>query len=640
MTATTTPETKSNIADWLLGTQTGRRVLRAYTATNTALYRRTGGRVRGHSGVPLLLLTVAGRKSGKEYTMPLGYTTDGDTFIIAASAGGSLKHPVWWLNLRDSGTGTVQIGRETFAVHAEEITEPAERERLWGKLVALEPNYARITTRTSPVIALRSVAPLSTQTRNAIEKFTGVSEVSMTATTAPNTKPTGAARLFGSEAGKRATRMFTTANTALYQRTSGRVGGHLGKAPVLLLTVTGRKSGKAYVTPLCYATDGDTIVIPASAGGSPKHPAWWLNLRAHPETSVQVGRETLAVRAEEITEPTERERLWEKLVAVYPGYESYAKATTRTIPVIALRPVAPPSTQTRAAIQTFTGTSGIKEREMFQYRGNTALITGASTGIGAAFARELAARGMSVVLVARSEDKLRTLADEIVRNTGVRAEVITADVSEAGAAREILRETEARGVRVHLLVNNAGFATHGAFETLDPERERAEVLTNVAGVVDMAHAFLPQMVGRGAGGVINVASTAAFQPLPYMAVYAASKAFVLSFSEALYEEYRTRGIRILALCPGATETPFFEVVGAEGSQFGTMDTPEHVVATGLQALERGKNYTIAGPNASNYLLAQTARFAPRWLVARIAAQLAKPREDHRGIPQAQEPEIA
>ncbi len=463
----------------------------------------------------------------------------------------------------------------------------------------------------------------------------------MTITTAPETKSTGAARIFETDAGKRAARAFMAANTALYRRTSGRVGGKLGAAPVLLLTVTGRKSGKEYVTPLCYATDGDTLIIPASAGGSPKHPAWWLNLRANGTATVEVGSETFAVQAEEITEPTERERQWRKLVAVYSGYAEYAKATTRTIPVIALRPVAPLSAQTRDAIWTFTGTPGTKEREMFDYRGNTALITGASTGIGAAFARELAARGMGVVLVARSEDTLRTLADDIVRDHGVRAEVIAADVSVAGAAREILRETERRDVRVHLLVNNAGFATNGPFESLDPERERAEVLTNVAGVVDMAHAFLPQMLARGGGGgIINVASTAAFQPLAYMAVYAASKAFVLSFSEALWAEYRTRGVRVLALCPGPTETPFFDVAGTDEAQFGAKDTAEHVVAVGLRALERGKNYTIAGPNAGNYLLAQTARFSPRWLTARIAGQIAKPRDTARGIPQAQGPEIA
>lgn len=461
-----------------------------------------------------------------------------------------------------------------------------------------------------------------------------------TSTTALETKPNVADRVFGTQIGRRAVRAFTAANTTLYRRTGGRVSGRLGVVPLLLLTVTGRKSGKHYTLPLGYQTDGDTIIIAASAGGAMKHPVWWLNLRASGAATVQVGGETFAVRAEEITEPAERERLWGKLVAVYSGYAAYARNTARRIPVIVLRPVAPLSAQTRQSIQTFSGTStGTKEREMFDYRGNTALITGASSGIGAAFARALAARGMSVVLVARSEDKLRALADEIVRDHGVRAEVIAADVSEAGAARDILRETEARGIRVHLLVNNAGFATYGPFETLAPERERAEVLTNVAGVVDMAHAFIPQMVARGGGGVINVASTAAFQPTPYSAVYGASKAFVLSFSDALWAEYRTRGIRVLALCPGATETPFFDVVGTNMG-FGAKDTPEHVVAVGLRAVERGKNYTIAGPNVSNYLLAQVTRFAPRGVVARIAGQMTKPREDRRGIPQAQGPEIA
>lgn len=471
----------------------------------------------------------------------------------------------------------------------------------------------------------------------------------MTVMRAPETNPTGAARIFASDAGRRAVRAFTATNTALYRRTGGRVGGRLGVVPLLLLTVTGRKSGREHTAPLGYATDGDALIVAASSGGAPKHPVWWLNLQASGTATVQVGREMFAVRAEEITEPAERERLWAKLVAVYPGYADYARATTRRIPVIALRPSVPWAERERAAVAAFTGTtsgtkSGTKEREMFEYRGNTALITGASSGIGAEFARALAARGMGVVLVARSEGKLRGLADELVRDHGIRAEVIAADVSEAGAAQEVLRETQARGIRVHLLVNNAGFGTHGPFETLDPERERAEVLTNVAGVVDMAHAFVPGMLARGSGGVINVASTAAFQPLAYMAVYAATKAFVLSFSEALWEEYRPRGLRVLALCPGATETPFFDVAQSAEAAFGKMDTPEHVVAVGLRALERGKNYAISGPNASNYLLAQVSRFAPRGITARIGGRVMRPRDAQReipqDIPQAQEPEIA
>jgi len=276
-----------------------------------------------------------------------------------------------------------------------------------------------------------------------------------------------------------------------------------------------------------------------------------------------------------------------------------------------------------------TADSQPKEHDViFDYRGGMALITGASSGIGEAFARELASRGMSVALVARSEDKLQTLAAALVRNHGIRAEVITADMSRSGAAQAVFAETQARDLRVHLLVNNAGFATYGPFDTLDPARDHEEVLVNVAAVVDMAHAFLPQMIARGAGGIINVASTAAFQPVPYMAVYGASKAFVLSFSEALWAENRARGVRVLALCPGNTATPFFGVVDASEPQVGPADTPEHVVVVALKGLERGRSSIISGPNAFNALLAQAPRFSPRPLVARIGERTFRPRTAH------------
>ncbi len=205
---------------------------------------------------------------------------------------------------------------------------------------------------------------------------------------------------------------------------------------------------------------------------------------------------------------------------------------------------------------------------MFAYRGKTALVTGASAGIGAEFARALAARGSDVILVARSQERLRALADELARDFGVRAEVIAADLTRADAARDLYAEAEVRGLTVDLLINNAGFGTHGPFETLAPARDHAEVMLNVAAVVDLTHLFLPAMLKRGDGAVINVASTASFQPVPYMAVYGATKAFVLSFSEALWAECRGRGVRVLALCPGTTATEFFDVVGTQDAGRG------------------------------------------------------------------------
>jgi len=408
-------------------------------------------------------------------------------------------------------------------------------------------------------------------------------------------------------------RAVTGAHVGVYRRTGGALGGQMAHSPVLLLTTVGRKSGKPRTTPLLYLADGDTFVTVASAGGAPTSPLWWRNLEANPEAMIEIGRCTIPVHMAAAT-GDEKQRLWARLVAMYPDYAAYQRKTTREIPVVVLRPTSDLSTP------------NLKEHAMsFDYRGGAALITGASSGIGEAFAHELASRGMSVVLVARSEGKLNTLAASLVRDHGVRAEVIVADMSEPGAAQAILAETQARDVRVHLLVNNAGFATYGPFDTLDPARDHEEVQVNVAAVVGMAHAFLPQMIERSAGGIINVASLAAFQAIPYLAVYSASKAFVLSFSEALWAENRTRGVRVLALCPGETKTAFFDVSGVGETFPKSLDTPEHVVATALHALERGRNYTISGPNARNYLLANSSRFIPRWLTAQLAGQITRPR---------------
>lgn len=261
---------------------------------------------------------------------------------------------------------------------------------------------------------------------------------------------------------------------------------------------------------------------------------------------------------------------------------------------------------------------------MFAYQGKTALITGASSGIGQVFARVLAERGMSLVLVARSEEHLRTLATELSARYSIQADVIPADLGQEAAARQISQEVVARGLPVDLLINNAGFATNGAFETLSPERDHEQVMVDVAAVVNLTHAFIPELLKRSPGaGIINVASTAGFQPLPYMAVYGASKAFVLSFSQALAEEYRARGLRVLALCPGATETPFFKIAG-EAASVGRRRTPEQVVATGLHALEQGRSVVIDG--SFNALLAQVPRLFPRRFVAQVAGRAVRPQQ--------------
>jgi len=200
---------------------------------------------------------------------------------------------------------------------------------------------------------------------------------------------------------------------------------------------------------------------------------------------------------------------------------------------------------------------GKEKKRMFNYAGKTALITGASSGIGEAFAQILAARGMNLVLVARSAEKLRALAQALSEQHGIRADVVPADLCREGAVQEVYRRTQTLGVAVDLLVNNAGFGTYGGFDTLAQEREHGEIMLNVTALVDLTHAFVPAMVERKAGGVINVASMAAFQPMPYQAVYGSAKAFVLSFSLALWAEYRKRGVRVVALCPEGRPRPIF-----------------------------------------------------------------------------------
>jgi hypothetical protein len=272
---------------------------------------------------------------------------------------------------------------------------------------------------------------------------------------------------------------------------------------------------------------------------------------------------------------------------------------------------------------------------MFDYEKQTALITGASSGIGAAFARALAARRMSVVLVARSADKLEALARELAAAHGVATHVVATDLSVPGAAKVVLQRTRELGVSVDVLVNNAGFATYGPFEEVSLDRQLEEIRLNCSGLVEMTHAFLPAIVARGRGGVINVASTAAFQPVPYMATYGATKAFVLSFSEALWFENRARGVRVLALCPGATETPFFEVVAApEASVGGSREAPEVVVARALRAFEAGKSHVISG--TMNYVMANVGRLLPRTTVATVTGGVMRPRAHRESLRRAPE----
>src|SRR6267143_217979 len=247
---------------------------------------------------------------------------------------------------------------------------------------------------------------------------------------------------------------------------------------------------------------------------------------------------------------------------------------------------------------------------------NAALITGASSGIGEVFARKLAARGRNVLLVARSEDKLITLCNELGRSNSIRAQYVALDLSQPESPARLYEEAEKRGLTVDLLINNAGFGSMGEFSKLDLARELNMIDLNIKSLVDLTHRFLGPMIERKQGAIINVASTAAFQPVPFMATYAATKAFVLSFSEALWEENRPYGIKVLALCPGVTDTNFFAAVHARTPPARISQTPEEVVETALRALRRGKSSVISG--WSNFFMIESERLVPRSLILRAA----------------------
>lgn len=249
---------------------------------------------------------------------------------------------------------------------------------------------------------------------------------------------------------------------------------------------------------------------------------------------------------------------------------------------------------------------------------NTTLITGASSGIGAAFARKLAARGRNVLLVARSEDKLITLCNEIGRLSGIRAHYFALDLLQPDADVQLFEETERRALVIDMLVNNAGFGSMGEFVQLDLARELEMIDLNVKSLVALTHRFLQSMRERKQGTIINVASTAGFQPVPYMTTYAATKAFVLSFSEALWEENREHGVHVMALCPGVTDTNFFAASRMDRPPMRTIQTPEEVVETALRALAHRKPSVISG--WTNWFAVEAERFVPRSVVTKIAGK--------------------
>ena len=245
-----------------------------------------------------------------------------------------------------------------------------------------------------------------------------------------------------------------------------------------------------------------------------------------------------------------------------------------------------------------------------------ALVTGASAGLGVEFARQLSERGHQLVLVARRKERLDELAEELGNARGV-----AIDLSEAGATTELMADIENIGEEVELLVNNAGFGLIGRFAELDAERQREMVDLNIGSLTELCRAVAPQMIARKRGAILNVASTAAFQPGPKMAVYFATKAYVLSLSEALHEELKPYGIKVSCLCPGPTRTEFGDVAGFAGN--GVFDqiamSARDVVEIGLKGLDRNRAVVVAG--WMNKVVAASTRFAPRPVARKIAGAI-------------------
>jgi len=260
----------------------------------------------------------------------------------------------------------------------------------------------------------------------------------------------------------------------------------------------------------------------------------------------------------------------------------------------------------------------------FHFASATSLVTGASSGLGAEFARQLAARGSNLVLVARSADRLAALADELQARHRVTVTTLPADLSQADEVSRVAAVTAT--TEVDVLVNNAGFGTYGSFADLDAGHEHAEIMVNAVAAVDLAHAVLPGLLARRCGGIITVASSIAFQPSPRQAVYGATKAFALAFSEALWAETRGSGVRILTLCPGPAATGYLARLGDQAATssiiYRRTADPADVVQAALRGFDRDAMTVI--PGLRTRLLAQGHRFLPRTVMVRMAAKMLAP----------------
>ena len=254
---------------------------------------------------------------------------------------------------------------------------------------------------------------------------------------------------------------------------------------------------------------------------------------------------------------------------------------------------------------------------------NTAVITGASSGLGAIFAEQLAQRGHSLILAGRDHTRLMQVKERLGHSTEV--ELVVGDLGTDAGVNDLIARLDGR--TIDILVNNAGFGTYGPFAEIDGGREHELVAVNVDALVRLTHAVLPGMLVRGRGGILNVASTIAFQPGTYQATYGASKAFVLSLSQALWAETRGSGVTVTALCPGPTETGFVGALGSDVSHtaiYKHLAAPGPVVAAGLRGLDRGRAVVV--PGWRNRIMTTGGRLGPGWLSALISARMLRPAE--------------
>ena len=254
------------------------------------------------------------------------------------------------------------------------------------------------------------------------------------------------------------------------------------------------------------------------------------------------------------------------------------------------------------------------------------LITGASSGIGEEFARQLAAEKHDLVLVARSEKALHELCDELMLKQSIMAHYVVLDLTRPGAHQTLFAETEKHGFEIDWLINNAGFGSYGDFAKLPVDEELRMIDLNIRALVGLTHMYLQPMRKRKSGKIINVSSAAGFQPIPFMATYAATKAFVNSFSEALAEECRPFGIQVLDLCPGSTKTNFFKAakmdkpIAVKGQQ-----TAKEVVETALKAVRNGRTRIVSG--FANDFVSRVVSVVPNALITRVLARATRPQEN-------------